>query len=142
MVEMIKKMLPLLLLLLETGGCRASGCAAPEAFTQKVNEELKTAKPFRLDKLTNFTWDHLHIIAPYTPISVAARQSGTNERELSSSEIERSDMVSLLVFVQGGRLARCMDFPRHLGDFSVVASDVGAPNTGSFVGQIAGDGSV
>ena len=71
-----------------------------------------------LSRFTNFSWDHVVFLAPYTPRSAAESATGAPWPEYSAWQLERSDGFSLVVFISGGRRVRIEQVKRCEPDFA------------------------
>jgi hypothetical protein len=74
----------------------------------------------RMDQLTDFTWDRLHIFAPYTTREQVERELGVAWAGYDASGIERHDNFTLLVFISGGDVVRSLAIQMADGDFSAL----------------------
>lgn len=66
-------------------------------------------------------WDRVCILGPYSSNAVAAGILGFEWPAESLTDVERSDVISLLVFVQGSTVLEYLEHPRSSGDFSNLA---------------------
>jgi hypothetical protein len=80
------------------------------------NEQIDIAN------LTNFTWDSLYIFAPYSTPEQINHTLGFTWSEASPSAISLHDDISLLIFVNNGRVVEDVEFRRVGGDFAEAAS--------------------
>jgi hypothetical protein len=135
------RFLNLLLASLSICGCDSNRCVPPSGLQQAVEARLRAGDPFRIDALTNFSWEKLFVFHPYTSIGTAASQAGVAEEQLRGSIIESHDQISLLVFVAPDTKVRCVDFARQHGDFTTVAAGVRMGREQRFVGR-ASDGRI
>ncbi|MGK0291049.1 MAG: hypothetical protein ACI86H_002516 [bacterium] len=75
---------------------------------------------FKLKKLTNFQWERVFIFAPYTSQTAINRTIGYQWLELKEEKtnIHQSDEISLLVFLNQGKVTKYIEHTRSKGDFS------------------------
>lgn len=85
-----------------------------------------------------FSWTRLYIFAPYTPPDRITAILGFPSPGASGA-INRSDFISLLVFVRDGRVVESIEQPRSQGDFATVHDTAGyARDSAQFVVRRAG----
>ena len=75
-----------------------------------------------MTELTDFAWDSVYIFAPYTTAEQINQTLGFTWPEAASSAIINQDDITLLVFVENGRVVDHVEFSRGQGDFSSAAS--------------------
>jgi hypothetical protein len=80
------------------------------------------ATQINLADLTDFAWDNLYIFAPYTTPEQINVALGFTWPDAESSDIAMHDDITLLVFVENGRVVDHVEFPRAQGDFAAAAA--------------------
>src|SRR5437763_1140746 len=73
-----------------------------------------------LSSLTDFSWDELHIFAPYTSQGTIDAQLGFAWSEAAATGLSDNKGIALLVFVKDGKVVRYVAHPRNKGDFADV----------------------
>lgn len=71
----------------------------------------------RLKDLTDFTWDRVHIFTSYIETETIDENLGYAWQPARTINIYQRDDISLLVFINTGKVVFYVDHPRHLGDF-------------------------
>jgi hypothetical protein len=94
-------------------------------FEQLIKTALAdtTATTFRLDTLTNFSWDTLIILTPYFPIDKLENEIKVDLKEIKKTKIVSDEISNVLGFIKGGRLINYVDLPRAKGDFSKITDN-------------------
>ncbi|AOZ90776.1 hypothetical protein [Paenibacillus crassostreae] len=72
---------------------------------------------FSFDSITNFEWDTLYLLTPYSSIDQIKDIRGIKNIDTNISE---SDSINLLVFSKENKVVTYLDFPRIYGDFAYV----------------------
>jgi hypothetical protein len=88
-------------------------------FEQLTNEvrAKNTTINFRLDSLTNFPWDTVIILTPYSQIEQFENKLNIDLTEIKKTQIVSDDVSNVLVFIKNGQLINYVDLPRNKGDF-------------------------
>lgn len=73
---------------------------------------------FRLDTLTDYSWDTLIIVTPYYPIEEIEQQTKVDLAAIKNTGIENDEASNVLAFVKNGQLISYVDLPRPKGDFA------------------------
>lgn len=95
----------------------------------------------RIAALTEFSWERLHVFAPYVSQEVIDRELGFAWPAAAGTGISDNDAIALLVFVKSGAVVRYVAHPRAKGDFAQVKIPGGlSPAEAVFVVQIESDG--
>lgn len=71
----------------------------------------------RLKDLTDFAWDRVHIFTSYIGTETIDENLGYAWKPARSIGIYQRDDISLLVFINAGKVVFYVDHPRHFGDF-------------------------
>lgn len=75
---------------------------------------------FRLDTLTNFSWDTVAILTPYSPIDKLESEIKIDLTEIKNTKITSDEVSNVLAFIKGGQLINYVDLSRDKGDFSEI----------------------
>lgn len=78
-------------------------------------------KPLYLPDFTDFDWDLLYIIHPYSTDEMLKNLTSVKELNFDTS-IMYSDTISLLLFSKSNRIVKILEYPRNLGDFACLSS--------------------
>ena len=100
-------------------GCGAVGDTELAAKIKQAVEQGDGAV-LRMDQLTDFAWDRLHVFTPYTTREQVERELGVAWAGYDASGIERHDNFTLLLFISAGQVVRSVAFPLGDGDFSTL----------------------
>jgi hypothetical protein len=96
---------------------------------------------FRLADWTPFRWERVVVFGPYTAAEQIEAALGPGTSFPRGSAISRSDSVSLLVFLEGGRVVGWADVPRSELDWADVANPSGWTREAAiFAIQVGPDG--
>lgn len=71
----------------------------------------------KFEKSTDFDWDKLYIITPYTNIEEYAQQKNIEGVRLINTDINTNDSDHLLVFISDKEIVSYLHYPREKGDF-------------------------
>jgi hypothetical protein len=71
----------------------------------------------RLDTLTNFKWDSVLIITPYTDLNKLGIKTGIDFKELNNSALNVNEMSNVLAFISNNELIRFCELPNDKGYF-------------------------
>ncbi|HUF38636.1 MAG TPA: hypothetical protein VMN57_08945 [Anaerolineales bacterium] len=105
--------------------------------------QIGYASHIALSEFTDFEWTEVHIFAPYTAIETVERETGTAWPRLASESIEKSDAITLLVFLDGNRLTRWVEMDRNIADYSDVAAESPyTPETAVFIMPVEGEAGI
>lgn len=77
---------------------------------------------FRLDTLTNFSWDSMFIITPYFSVEYLEKWTKVDLTIIKNAGIESRDEINVLAFVKNGSLVNYVELPRNNGDFSAITN--------------------
>jgi hypothetical protein len=87
-----------------------------------VQHAGRTHEPFRLASVTDFDWDRAYAFPPYTSPDEIQRELGFDWGGAGDSGTRRNDAWYLLVFVNGGQVARAFDHELARGDLACIGS--------------------
>lgn len=89
------------------------------SLTQKIESEFKSASEIiDLSNLSEFDWDNLLIIGPYSVIENIEKELNLNLKNIRENKIEFDDSINLLVFLKKGKSIKISEVSRGIGDFS------------------------
>lgn len=77
---------------------------------------------FSLNTITNFAWDSVLIITPYTPIEFLERESNLNLEPLHGSRVTITEGLNVLVFITSGKLVSFAELGALYGTFDYYDS--------------------
>ncbi len=108
---------PILLIIL---ACSPESRLAPPVAVSSGLEAAANSRVSAVDlsTLTDFPWDSVVLLAPYTSRSAAERATGTSWPEYEKWRLHESDAFSLIVFVDHGERNRVEKVSRCKPDFS------------------------
>lgn len=103
-----------------------SDIALEKKFEQLTKRALldTTAIHFRLDTLTNFSWDTLIVFPPYSQVADIEEKTSIDLSEIEATNIESIDSFNVLAFIKGGQLINYVELPRDKGDFPQVTDTI------------------
>jgi len=87
-----------------------------EQMTNKVWSK-KSKLIFRLDTLTNYSWDSVIILTPYYPIYKIEQKTKIDFTAVRHTAIVNDEVSNVLAFIKNGQLINYVDLPRNKGDF-------------------------
>jgi len=90
---------------------------------QQIESNLKSKilsgdKELVMSELTNFKWDSLLILTPYSRPDKIEDQFHVDLSSVKHSEIEHSDSFNQLIFLYQGKVVNMVEHDRYPGDFS------------------------
>lgn len=100
---------------------------ATKARIGEIAEEVlldSTSVPFSLDSLTNYHWEEVFIITPYTQLSRVNHITNADLISIEGTGIEHNDGKNVIAFIHNGKLKGYVDLPRGSGDFSYLKDSV------------------
>ena len=95
-----------------------------EPLTKKVRQSARTGEPFRLSDATDFEWQRVYVIHPYSSPEDINEELGFDWGDADESSIESLDWIHLLVFVADGHVVRAFDHDVEGGYFSCLSAPV------------------
>ncbi len=90
----------------------------PSGLARQLASASRGAQAIDLAQLTDFEWDRVVLLGPYTSHAEAERVLGMPWPEYPLLGLESADSFSLIVFANGARLARVERVDRCGPDFS------------------------
>lgn len=100
---------------LALGACSSK----PDGFETRLEQALRSSAQaggtLKMEDATDFAWDTLHVFGPYVTAEEIHRQLGF---EWAGAMDQDFDSHTLLVFAQGQKVVKRLDFPRGKGDFA------------------------
>lgn len=98
-----------------------------EILTQNARK-TNTTIIFRLDTLTNFSWDTAVILTPYFNIGRLENNIKVDLTEIKNTKISNDEVSNVIAFIRNGKLINFIDLPRGKGDFSSDTSTIYTQN--------------
>ena len=94
----------------------------PDGFEARLEQALRSSAQaggtLKMEDATDFAWDTLHVVGPYVTAEEIHRQLGF---EWSGATNQDFDSHTLLIFTQGQKVVKHLDFPRGKGDFAEMS---------------------
>ncbi len=87
----------------------------------KIRGDGKTRK-IDVDEITNFDWDTMLVITPYTPFNHLNFMNKVDLSELKQTGITMNDGANVLAFIKGNQLVAFTEISRLNGDFDYYDS--------------------
>jgi hypothetical protein len=87
-----------------------------ERIKSKINN--KNRVEIKIRDLTNFKWDTFFVISPYSKISTLEDNLKIDLKIMDKIQIEKRDDITILVFLEHGKVVKFIEYPRWPGDFS------------------------
>lgn len=103
---------------------RTSGSSEHLSADETTHDKIKAAisesdsSVLKFDEYTDFTWDKLHIIGPYTPLKKYIEENDINWTPMDSS-IELIDSINLLVLTDSKKIVSYFTLERMFCDFNL-----------------------
>lgn len=86
---------------------------------QQIQKQVKSGQPIlNLSQLTEFSWDSLLILTPYSQVDSIERRLTTDLSKIKPSSIEFNDRINQLIFFNKGIPIKMIEYPRYPGDFA------------------------
>lgn len=86
---------------------------------QRLQEEVISGDSIiDLSRVTEFSWDSLLILTPYTELARIERELSIDLSLIKPSPIEFNDGINQLVFFDKGLPIKMIEYPRYPGDFA------------------------
>lgn len=86
-----------------------------EVLTNKLLMEFKNeGETVKLSKITDFEWDSLLILGPYTVIEEIEEELDLNLSNIRQNRINYSDSYNLIVFLKNKKSIKIIEFPRSI----------------------------
>ena len=102
-----------------------SGCAREEPVSHAIAAAVETGPGTRLmlAEHTEFEWDNVCVIGPYTPDGKVDSLTDIQGAAGLAHGIRSSDAINVLMFISRGRVAASIAHPRSQGDFAPEVKD-------------------
>jgi hypothetical protein len=90
---------------------------------KKTENNIKTAvtsgqQTLELKTITDFTWDSLLILIPYSNYDKIEKDLNINLSKIKHTNIESRDDINQLIFFKNNEPVDMVEYPRYPGDFS------------------------
>jgi hypothetical protein len=90
-----------------------------EGLAQQIKETVLSGKEeLRLRDLTDFQWDNLLILTPYTQIDRIEKKYQIDLSQVQDLGIGSRDGITQLIFFLNKKAVRTIAYPRYPGDFA------------------------
>ena len=114
-----------LILLVAVIATRYLNAPAPDPITTAIEQQLEAGKKqIALAELTDFEWDTVVILGPYSPAETANKALGftwSDYHQFDDALI--SEVSDVMVFAKAGKVVKAFVHPRYMGDFTEGALD-------------------
>ena len=92
-----------------------------KTFVAQINSTLKdtSQKDIALNKVTNFTWDQVHLATPYSDLRQDLSNSGIKNVNINTYNIAQRDDIKLLVYIDKNNVVKILPLSRKDIDFKV-----------------------
>ena len=88
-------------------------------FDESINSyNLGKTTCLDIAKITPFTWDRLYFFRPYRTSDEIDKILGFEWDDVNKTVIGTYEGISLLVFMEGGKVVQYLEYPRGLADFA------------------------
>ncbi|KXX70805.1 hypothetical protein [Flammeovirga sp. SJP92] len=99
------------------------GLSNDQQLEEKLRQEITSGKKtIEFEKLTNFEWENLLILGPYSQIKNIEKELDVDLCEIEHFNVQTRDDVNLIVFMVGRQPVNVIVYPHYPGDFSGNAS--------------------
>ena len=97
----------------------SSACSIEESVSRSIATAVEKGPGTRLvlAEHTEFGWDKVCILGPYTPDDKVDSLTGIQGAAARAHDIRESDGINALMFISEGRIAASVAHPRNRGDF-------------------------
>lgn len=85
----------------------------------KIQTEIQETKSINFSKYTDFQWDSVILLPPYTSIENLEREQNLDLSPLDT-DIETLDSFYLLVFLKDKKAVKYVEIDRNLGELNTV----------------------
>jgi len=93
-----------------------------QSFIESVYESIGENRAVNFSEITDFDWEQLVIISPYSTVNNVLVETGLNWRN-PVTHIQHSDVNTLLLFAYENNVVAFVHFPRGRVDFVQVVRD-------------------
>jgi hypothetical protein len=104
-------------------GCSALDGGTSGSLADAVESSAETGEPFRLSSVTDFEWDRVHVVAPYTSAEGVNRELGFRWDDAEGAA-PRTDAAHLVVFVSRGEVTEAFEHDVEGGVLICLTSPV------------------
>lgn len=108
--------------LLELTSCQYSyQLKSDQELTNRIVEEVrKNPDSINLSEISDFKWDHLLILEPYSRITETGIKLNLDLSNIDDHSIRQIDHYNLLVFINENKSVMIVELPRSEGDFKTT----------------------
>jgi hypothetical protein len=105
-----------LIMLFSCGGDKQ--LQSDEMLIKQIQKQARSGEAIlNLTDLTDFQWDRLLILTPYTQVDSIEKYLSTDLSKIKPSKIEFSDHINQLIFFSKGLAVKMIEYPRYPGNF-------------------------
>ncbi|MFD2517731.1 hypothetical protein [Salinimicrobium flavum] len=110
----------LILFLFGLISCQDSQLEADQALQEKVENEIRNGSKVNFAELTDFEWDQMITLGPYSQVDKIADSLHLDLRNIRSNGISHSDYYTLVVFLNNKKSVRIIEPPKRFDRTGVV----------------------
>ncbi|MFA9397214.1 MAG: hypothetical protein ACERKV_02980 [Clostridiaceae bacterium] len=92
-----------------------------QSLITNIQSEANTSSYLDLDTVTDFKWDEVYIIPPYSVPETIIKDNNLKWTNINQS-IKYHDNINLIVFTLNKTVVSYVNLPRNIVDFSLVRS--------------------
>ncbi|MUP47250.1 hypothetical protein E0K83_16030 [Gramella sp. BOM4] len=83
-----------------------------ENLQENVENELQEKSSVNFDNITDFEWDNLLILGPYSQVEIVEDSLNLNLSNIRQNEIKHTDFYSLIVFLKDRKSVNIIELNR------------------------------
>ena len=107
------------LFILSNFGCKNISSNPDKKLEIAIHEIIKSdTKVLDLNKVTDFEWDTLLILHPYSTLHQVEKKLNIDLSQIKQTAIESRDDISVLIFYHNRKITKIVEYPRYPGDFA------------------------
>lgn len=110
----------LILFLFGLISCQDSQLEADQALQEKVENEIRNGSKINFAELTDFEWDQMITLGPYSQVDKIADSLHLDLRNIRNNGIRHSDYYTLVVFLNNKKSVRIIEPPKRFDRTGVV----------------------
>jgi hypothetical protein len=98
----------------------SAGCSMESDLSSRIGEQFETngRVSVNLAEVESGSWERVCILGPYSDNRAARKMLGFDWNAERNTSIKTNDGISLLIFVEGDRVAQYAEHSRARGDFT------------------------
>ena len=118
-MKLYKYLMISFLFILSNSGCKNITSNPDKKLETAIHEIIKSdTKVLYLNKVTDFQWDSLLILHPYSTLHQVESKLNIDLSQIKQTTIESRDDISVLIFYNKGEITKIIEYPRYPGDFA------------------------